>query len=307
MKKSSLVLVLSCVSAVIFATNSWAVGKAAVQAKPIVDVQIEKKSSVDFMANHWKWPSPDKWEDLLKARIEGALAVLGASKSFPAGEVTAKFGWITAVSFSYGGGLGGAVKSKDGKYQMQYAEVSLEGKLKAKSLHGQVVEIPFIARSLMFSPSEDFIPNLFDAAVLYMVSGLPASQVDQNVTLNWVWERRQELPQSVTHRHIEPNAQAKEGDPNEVVFEVTEPGPMIWDAVLRISTQESLNRVLNAIVGADTDIQMAIALAVKKACAREDFRVLLDSNKDAFMATFDKIAKEPREVLQDCLVVQESQ
>jgi len=284
-------------------TASQPPAEGGLAEKPIVDVQIEKGGTVDFMALHWKWPEPRTWENLLKGRIEASLAALGTQKTLPSVEVTADFHWIVMVSLSPKWEMDRAT-SKDGNYQMQSAEVSLEGKLKAQSPKGGVVEIPFRACSVMFTPSDEFIPSLFDAAVLNMVSGLPSSHVDQSVLLNWVWERRQKLPQSVKHRHIEPNPQAKEGEPKEVVFEVTEPGPTIWDALLRIGTQPSLDRVLKAIVVADPDTQMAIGLAFQEASNRSDFRTLLDRNSDALVATFDKLAKEPKEILQKCLVEQ---
>ena len=76
------------------------------------------------MAQYWKWPEPAKWDDMLKEKIAQAITSIGYSdlKTPSKFKTSSEFGWITMVTFNSSGGLGG-VPSKDGKYQMQYAEV----------------------------------------------------------------------------------------------------------------------------------------------------------------------------------------
>jgi len=292
--------------ALLFVVGTYAVEEGTDKRRTYeIDVQISKGGSVDFMASFWLWPKPETWEDLLREKMQETFRSLKVNKGKVSSnfEVKGNFNWITAVRISPGGQMGG-VKDKGGKYQMQYAEVSLKGKLNIRLPEGSATEIPFRATSVMFWPNEQFISNLFDAAVFDMVAGLGPIYLDQDACLKWLWQRRNKLPQSIKHRHVEKNPKAKEGEPNEVVFEVREPGPMLWDILLRIGTQASLERVLKVLVECDKDTQIAISRSIHAASNRKEFKSLLSKNREAVMATFDRIASEPKELLQKCIAKQ---
>jgi hypothetical protein len=277
-------------------------GRCYAQSKtgPDFDVSIVKGDSVDFMAKHWKWPAPAKWDDMLKEKIAQAITAIGYNgvKTPSKLKTAPEFGWITMVSFNSSGGLGG-VPSKDGGYQMQYAEVYLRGELVIQGK--KEVTVPYTATRVMFSPDEDFIPALFDGAVVDLVSHLALDDGNQEEFLKWIWQRRNRMPQGTKHRHVEPNPKAKVKEPKEVIFEVDQPGPTIWDVLLRVRSKSSLDKILDKSKGSEPNIQEAIAHAFKLASSEPALKTFFQQYVSAIKDATKEFQGEAKENMKEAL------